>query len=79
MLQRFDITRQSVAEIYEEVKNRYQKLGEVVGSVKEGLIKCSGNVYPGVKITFGHLIKYIDEYYTGISIRKLDGDIHISV
>lgn len=79
MLQRFDVTRQSVAEAYEEVRSRHQKLGEVLGSAQEGMVKCSGNIYPGVKITFGHLIKYIDEYYTGVSIRKLDGDIHISV
>lgn len=79
MLQKFNATRQPVLEEYEEVRVRYEKLGESLNSIKEGIIKCTDTIYPGVKITFGNLIKYIDDSYGCVVIRKFEGDIHIGI
>lgn len=79
MLQKFQVTRQSVIEEYEEVRIRYEKTGKTLKDVKEGMIKCSDTVYPGVKIIFGNLIKYIDEYYVRVVIKKFEGDIYIGI
>lgn len=79
MLQKFNATRKPVLEEYEEVRARYEKLGELLNSIKEGIIKCTDTIYPGVKITFGNLIKYIDDSYGCVVIRKEDGDIHVGI
>lgn len=79
MLQKFNVTRQSVIEEYEEVRVRYEKTGKTLKDVKEGIIKCSDTVYPGVKIIFGNLIKYIDECYVRVVIKKFEGDIYMGI
>ena len=79
ILQKCNVTRQSVIEEYEEVRARYEKTGNTLKDVKEGMIKCSDTVYPGVKIIFGNLIKYIDESYVHVVIRKVEGDIHMGI
>ena len=79
MLQKLNLTRQPVLEEYEEVKHRLEKVGEILNNVEDGMIKCSDTIYPGVKITCGNLIKYIDETYVRVVIRKFEGDIHIGI
>lgn len=79
MLKSFSITRQTVAEEYETTKMRYAKISEQLGNLKEGEIQCIGIMYPGVKVTFGNLIKYIDTNHVYAVIRKEDGEITIGV
>lgn len=79
MLQKCNDTRRSILEEYEDARVRYEKIGETLKNVKDGIVKCSDTIYPGVKITFGNLIKYIDECYVRVVIRKLEGDLHIGI
>ena len=79
MLEKFNATRHPILEEYEQVKDRYDQLNEILNNVKDGLIKCSDTVYPGVKVTFGSVIKYIDESYVRVLIRKVEGEIYIGV
>ena len=57
MLEKLNLTRKPVLDEYEDMKARLEKLNDMLNNVKEGLIKCSGAIYPGVKVTFGNLIK----------------------
>lgn len=79
MLKSFGITRQAVVEEYENAKTRYGKISEQLANLKEGVIQCIGIMYPGVKVTFGNLIKYIDTNHVYAVIRKEDGEITIGV
>ncbi|MEE1071636.1 MAG: FapA family protein [Cellulosilyticum sp.] len=79
MLKKFNATRQPILEEYETLRVRYEQLSERLENVQEGLIKCSGAIYPGVKVMFGNLIRYIDDKEVKVTIRKKDGDIHIGV
>lgn len=79
MLKSFSITRQTVVEEYETTKMRYAKISEQLGNLKEGEIQCIGIMYPGVKVTFGNLIKYIDTNHVYAVVRKEDGEITIGV
>ena len=78
MLQKFNATRQPIVEEYETLKARYDKLGDMLNNVKDGLIKGE-KIYPGVKITFGNLVKYIDDERTKVVVRKQDGDIYVGM
>lgn len=77
ILENLMATRGPLSEEYQEVMNRLQKVGELLNEVELGTVKAKGDVYPGVKIIFGSLIKYIDEQNTDVVIRKEDGDIKI--
>ena len=77
MLNKFNLTRQPLCEEYEAVAAKYKVLGERLNNVQEGIVKFSDTVYPGVKVTFGSIIKYIDEEYSHSVIRKKDGEITI--
>ena len=79
MLDKLNSTRKPVLEEYEDMKARSTKLNDMLNNVRDGLIKCSGTIYPGVKVTFGSLIKYIDDEQVRVSIRKQDGDIYIGI
>ena len=79
MLEKLNLARKPVLDEYEDMKARLEKLNDMLNNVKEGLIKCSGAIYPGVKVTFGNLIKYIDDKQVRVSIRKQDGDIYIGI
>jgi len=79
MLSKLQSTRQPVVEEYETLVVRQKKLAEILGNAQEGMIKCTGNVYPGVKIAWGNLIKYIDDEYYNTVIRKQDGEIYIGM
>ncbi len=79
MLQKLNAARQPLVTEYEEVKARYEMLGKRLSEVKDGLIKASDAVYPGVKVEIGSLIKYIDDKIVRCTIRKHEGDIYIGV
>lgn len=79
MLQKLTLTRGPLVEEYEEVKARHHKVREQLNQVESGIIKCNDRIYPGVKIVFGNLIKYIDEQCIGAVINKSDGDIKVGV
>lgn len=79
MLEKLRSTRKPVLDEYEDMKSRMTKLSDILNNVKEGFIKCSGTIYPGVKITFGNLIKYIDDEQVRVTIRKQGGEIYIGI
>lgn len=79
MLQKLNATRKPVLEEYEDINARCEKLSNILNNVQEGLIKCMDTIYPGVKITFGNLVKYIDDRQVRVVIRKVDGDISIGI
>lgn len=64
---------------YEQIKARYDELNEILSMTKEGIIKCTGIMYPGVKIVWGNLMKYIDLEYTRPIIHRKDGEIYIGI
>ena len=77
MLQKFNATRQPLSEEYEEIRAKYNAIGERLNNIHDGLIRFTDTVYPGVKVTYGNIIKYIDERYAHSVIRKSDGEIVI--
>ena len=79
MLQKLSATRQPIVEEYEALRARFEKIGEMLKGVREGIIKCTGTMYPGVQITVGSLIRYIDDKQNNVVIRKVDGEIHIGI
>ena len=79
MLQKLTDGRKPILDEYEEVRSRYKKVGDLLNNVKEGLIKCMDTIYPGVKVTFGNLVKYIDDEQAHVNIRKQDGEIYIGM
>lgn len=79
MLQKLTASRKPILEEYEDVRAKYQKVGDLLNNVKEGLIKCTDTIYPGVKVTFGNLVKYVDDEQVRVSIRKQDGEIYIGM
>ena len=79
MLQKLTSSRQPLVEEYEELKAKYTKLGIRLSEVKEGLIKATDSVYPGVKVEIGSLIKYIDDRYVRCVIRRVEGEIYIGI
>lgn len=75
MLQKLTLARQPILEEYEEVRVKCKKTAEILNNIRDGVIKCSGTVYPGVKVTFGNLVKYIDDEQVRVAIRKVEGEI----
>lgn len=79
MLQKLTSSRQPLVEEYEELKAKYTKLGTRLSEVKEGMIKVTDSIYPGVKVEIGSLIKYIDERYVKCVIRRVEGEVYIGI
>ena len=79
MLQKLTSSRQPLVEEYEELKAKYAKLGIRLSEVREGLIKATDYVYPGVKVEIGSLVKYIDDRYVRCVIRRVEGEIYIGI
>ena len=79
MLQKLTSSRQPLIEEYEELKAKYTKLGTRLSEVKEGMIKVTDSIYPGVKVEIGSLIKYIDERYVKCVIRRVEGEVYIGI
>ena len=78
MLQQLNNTRMPVVEEYGTLKARCDKLGEILNEAKEGIIQAQ-RVYPGVKVVFGNLVKYVDDTRTNVTIKKQDGEIYIGM
>lgn len=75
MLERLHSTRQPICEEYEDLKIRQRKIGALLNDAHEGVVRCTGTVYPGVKITHGHLTRYIEDMCQNITIRREDDSI----
>lgn len=75
MLERLQSTRKPICEEYENLRIKQKKIGDLLKDAHEGMIKCSGVVYPGVKVTHGHITRYVDEEQVNITIRKQDDHI----
>lgn len=78
ILEKLMETRGPLTEAYEDIRDRYQKVGEQLNDVELGTVKAKESVYPGIKIIFGSLVKYIDEQKADVVIRKKDGDIKVN-
>lgn len=77
MLQKLSSSIEPLTEEYEALKVKYRKLSDKLSESKDGLIKVSDTIYPGVKVEIGSLITYIDERYVKCLIRCVDGEIYI--
>lgn len=78
MLHKLSMTKGPLVEETQEIRFKFKTLTDRLRNVQDGIIKVREAIYPGVKFTFGNTIKYIDEKQMGCSIRKQDGDVHIS-
>lgn len=79
MLQKLSATRLPIVEEYETLRARHERIGETLKGVRDGLIKCTGTMYPGVQITVGSLVRYLDDKENNVVVRKVDGEIHIGI
>ncbi len=70
MLERLQETRQLLVEEYETLKIRKEKLGKLLDEADEGTVKCTGTIYPGVKLVHGHLVRYVDDKLVDVTIKK---------
>lgn len=71
-------SKEPLVEEIHKIKKEYSLLSTQLSDVSEGIIRVSDVIYPGVKITIGSIISYMDERRTRCTIRKEDGDIRIS-
>ena len=78
MLEKFLKSRQPLHDEYEELVHKHNLVGIKLNNVKDGMVKVSNIIYPGVKIEIGSLSKYIDDPYRRCIIRKSEGDIVIN-
>ena len=78
MFKQLIASRTPLVDEYEEIRAKYEKMGEKVRNIQDGIIKASDAVYPGVRVEFGTMVKYIDDKVIRCTIRKLDGDINVS-
>ena len=79
MFQKLSAARGPLIEEIESLKKEYNELSEIVRDAQDGLIKVMDTVHPGVRLTIGNTVKYIDDTQVRCTIRKLDGDIHIGL
>lgn len=76
---RLQTSRTALMAEYEQILGRYNEINEILNMSKDGIIKCLGTMYPGVKIVWGNLIKNIDFEYTRPIIRKQNNEIYIGI
>lgn len=77
MLSKLSLSREPLQEEINALKHKFRLLSERLSGAQNGVIRVSDAIYPGVKVTLGSIVKYIDDTKHGISIRKLDGDLSI--
>lgn len=77
MLSKLSLSREPLQEEINALKHKFRLLSERLSGAQDGVIRVSDAIYPGVKVTLGSIVKYIDDTRYGISIRKLDGDLSI--
>ncbi|MBP3889490.1 MAG: DUF342 domain-containing protein [Cellulosilyticum sp.] len=75
MLERLQSTRQPLIDEYESFKIKHKKIGTLLREANEGMVKCKGIIYPGVKITHGHLTRYVDDKWTNVIVRRENDEI----
>ncbi len=78
MLSKLNLSKEPMEDELHKLKKDFKMLSERLSGAQDGVIKVTDAVYPGVKVTLGSIIKYIDDTRRGVTIRKLDGDLSIS-
>lgn len=79
MLQKLSDARTPLMDEIGFLKKEYDELSDVLREAQDGLIKTTDTIHPGVKITIGNTIKYVDDTQVHCTIRKVDGEIYIGV
>ncbi|PHV69873.1 hypothetical protein CS063_13630 [Sporanaerobium hydrogeniformans] len=64
-------------ETVEALQHEYRELANTLRDVQDGMIKISDTIHPGVKVTIGSTIKYIDDSQVHCTIRRTEGEIVI--
>ena len=77
MFSKLKLSRQPIMEQVEQLKHEFEHLSDKLRDVQNGVIKSKDAIYPGVKITLGNMVKYIDDPKRGCTIRKIDGELSI--
>ena len=79
MLKKLMDSQGPLRERIEKLQEEYKQLSEILKDVQDGMIKVSDTVHPGVKVTIGSTIKYIDDDQIRCTIRRVDGEIVIGL
>lgn len=77
LLNKLRATALQVGEDSEKLKAEYEELTIKLEKAHGGKIAVEDTIYPGVKIRFGKLLKYIDREYRNVTIEKIEEDIMI--
>lgn len=77
MLNKLNASRGPLIEEIDELKHQFKILSDTLSGAQDGLIRVSDAIYPGVKITLGNIVKYIDDVQHGVTVRKVDGELSI--
>lgn len=77
MLEKMNQSRLPLVQELEATKIEYKKLSSILQDVKDGIIKVLDTVYPGVRLTIGNTVRYIDDNTPRCLIRKCEGEIKI--
>ena len=79
MLKKLVDSQGPLRERVEKLQEEYKQISEALKDVQDGMIKVSDTVHPGVKVTIGSTIKYIDDDQVHCTIRRVDGEIVIGL
>lgn len=76
-LQRLMYSRQTLVDQLEADRKRYESIKKRVESATDGMVKVSGTIYPGTKMTFGNLYKEITYPKKSCTYRKIGHEIYV--
>ncbi len=77
MLSKLKLTKQPLVDEVYKLRKEFKMLTDRLNGAQDGVIKANDALYPGVKITLGNIVKYIDDTRRGVTIRKIDGELSI--
>lgn len=79
MLEQLNASRTPLIQEIEEIKREYDELTDLLREAQDGIIKVIDVMHPGVKLTIGNSVRYVDDTTGQAVIRKVDGEIHIGL
>lgn len=77
MLSKLNMSKEPLTDEIQRLQYKFNKLSEQLRDAHDGIIKSNDAIYPGVKITIGSIVKYIDDTRRGCTVKKVDGEISI--
>lgn len=77
MLSKLNASRGPLVEEIDELKHKFKTLSDTLSGAQDGLIRVNDAIYPGVKITLGNVVKYIDDIQHRVTVKKVDGELSI--